>query len=272
MSPHTQVATSRLGHVFLAAVLIALIGGLNDSVALAAIVGINTPVTSSASITFDDTNSSMPPSGITNSGPSVSPWNGSILSMPLTTDINTGDSAAGNLDASFIFASNIYAINLTGVSLSQFGTNTGYADLYFRFTVEFQLDAAGLPAQPTLFPNFAVTGTVQNIPGSFAAVGGFIDYYGVNTAGVLNVIETVNYNSVWNTPGPFTGTAVGVPVNGTTPLLGPNSVLVLDGLIHFRVDPATINASSVQVPEPSTLVLAVLGLAPLGIAVRRRRR
>ena len=248
------------------ALLLALHFGVS---AEAAIVGINTPVTSTASIYFDDTNSSAPPSGITNSGPTVSPWTGAPLTLPPTTDPMTGDFATGSIDATFVPATNIYALNLNAITLTQAAANTGFADLGFTFNVEYQLDGAGLPLQATLYPNFLVNGTVQSIPGSFASVSGFINYSGVNTAGTISVLETVNYNSIWTTPGPFTGTAFGIPVNGTTPLLPANSTLIVSGFIHFIVDPASINAQSVQVPEPSTYALAVIGVVAL-LSVRRR--
>jgi hypothetical protein len=255
------------------AALAALIGGLLASAgAQAGIIAINTPVTSTASINFDDTNSSTPPSGITNTGPSVSPWNGSMVSLPSTTDPNTLDWAQGNIDGSFIFASNTYALNLTGITLSQAGTNTGFAILDFAFSIEFQLDAAGLPSQPTLYPNFTVNGTVQNTAGSFASVSGFIDYYGVNTAGTIGLLETVNYNSLWTTPGAFIGVAAGVPVSGTTPVLVGGTTLMLNGFIQFVVDPATINAQTFQVPEPSSIALWGIGTGILASGSARRRR
>ncbi len=236
----------------------------------AAILGINTPGTSVATVNFDDTNSIAPPSGITNTGPSVSPWNGATVVLPLTTDPNTSDFAKGSIVGSFIPSSNTYSLNFNSINLSQAVGNTGFATLDFTFNIEFQLDALGLPAQPTLYPNFVVNGTVQNTSGSFAAVSGFINYEAVNTAGTISIVDTVNYNSVWNTPGPFSGTAVGVPVNGTTPALVPNTTLTLDGFIRFQVDPATINAQSVMVPEPSTWLLGALGA--LGILAIYRRR
>jgi len=253
--------------------LAALVGGLLASAgAQAGVIAINSPVTSSASINFDDTNSSSPPSGVTNTGPSVSPWNGSIVSLPSTTDPNTLDSAQGNIDGSFIFASNTYALNLTGITLSQAGTNTGFAILDFAFNIDFQLDGLGLPSQATLYPNFAVNGTVQNTALSYAAVSGFIDYYGVNTAGTMSVLETVNYNSVWTTPGPFSGVAAGIPVFGFTPVLVPNTTLTLNGFIQFTVDPATINAQSFQVPEPSSIALWGIGTGIMATGGARRRR
>lgn len=232
----------------------------------AAIVGVNTPVTSAASILFDDTLSSAPPPGVTFTGPSVSPWNGATISLPLTTDPNTADFALGDLGATF--AGNTYSLNFANVTLNQAPLNTGTAYLTFAFNIEFQLDAAGLPVQPTLFPNFIVNGTVQNIPGAFAAVTGSIDYYGVNTAGTYSLLETVNYNSVWNTPGNYTGTAVGLPVNGTTPLLVGNTTLTLAGFIRFQVDPASINAYSVLAPEPASFTLFALAAV---VTARRHR-
>jgi MYXO-CTERM domain-containing protein len=237
----------------------------------AAILGINTPGTSIATVNFDDTNSIAPPNGVTNTGPSVSPWNGSTVVLPLTTDPNTSDFAKGSVVGSFIPSSNTYSLNFNSITESQTAGNTGFADLVFTFNIEYQLDGAGLPLQATLFPNFVVNGTVQNSSGSFAAVSGFINYAGVNTAGTISVLETVNYNSVWNTPGPFSGTAVGIPVNGFTPALVGNTTLTLDGSIRFRVDPAIINAQSVAAPEPSTCVLGALGALGLLAFARRRR-
>jgi hypothetical protein len=238
-----------------------------------AIIGINTPVTSGASVVFDDTNSIAPPAGVTNTGPATSPWTGAILTLSPTTDPNTGDTAQGSIDATF--AGNNYALNFSGITVTQAPTNTGFANLTFTFNVEYQLDAAGLPTQATLFPNFIVNGTVQPSVGSFAVVSGFINYDAVNTAGTISTIETVNYNTIFNTPGPFTGTAIGIPVNGSTPALVPNTTLTLSGQIHFLVDPASISAESVQavvpiIPEPGTLALLTLGSGVLATFRRRR--
>lgn len=241
--------------------------------ARAGISGINTPAGSIASIIFDDTFSFDPllNPGVTLGGPSVSPWNGALVSMPLTTDAVTFDTASGDLDATF--AGNAYAINLNNVLLNQAPANTGTAHLTFTFNVEYQLDAFGLPQQPTLYPNFVVDGTVQNIPGSFAALSGWIDYIGVDAAGIYSVVETVTYTAFWGTPGNFNTTVFGAPVNGITPLLPGGSTLTLNGVIVFQVDPATIGAYSVMVPEPSTAMLALVGAAAaMGIWTRRRRR
>jgi hypothetical protein len=235
--------------------------------ARAAIIGINSPVTSAASIVFDDTLSVAPPAGVTNGGPSVSPWNGPTLTMPITTDPNTLDFAKGSIGATY--AGNNYAINFNSVTLDQLPPNTGTAHLIFTFDVEYQLNASGLPSQPTLYPNFQVNGTVQNSSGSFALVSGYINYSGVNTAGTYSVLETVNYNGLWNTPGNFSGTVAGVPVNGTTPVLVGNTTLTLSGQMTFQVDPASINASSVMTPEPTGLVLAAVGSL---LILRRSRR
>lgn len=235
-----------------------------------AIIGINSPGSSNASITFDDTFSFDPllNPGTTLGGPAVSPWNGATVSLGLTTDAVTFDTASGDIDATFL--GNAYAINLSNVLLNQFGANTGIAHLTFLFNVEFQLDAAGLPTQPTLFPNFIVNGTVQNTSGSFAALAGWIDYVGVDASGVYSVLETVNYFALWTTPGNFSATVTGVPVNGSTPLLPANSTLTLNGAFVFQVDPASINAYTVQVPEVGSTILTIAGA--LSIVLLRKRR
>jgi hypothetical protein len=152
----------------------------------AAITGINTPTSSFATIAFDDSQSVAPPNGITNAVVTVSPWNGSLITLPLTTDPITLDQASGDLVASF--AGNNYALTFSNLFLAQPAiTTTGFATLAFNFSIEFQLDALGLPAQATLFPTFLLSGTVQTPPGSFAAFAGNLDYYGVNTAGTVSL-------------------------------------------------------------------------------------
>ena len=231
----------------------------------AAISGINTPGTSFASINFDDTNSFSPPPGTTNITPSVSPWNGALFSLPFTTDITTLDTAQGDIAASFV--GNSYAITFTNVLLQQSLLNTGFAKLVFQFNVEFQLDGAGLPLQATLYPIFNVTGTVQI--GGFAFVSGLINYNGLNADGTANLLDTVTYNASYVTPGAFSSPPViGVPGGGTTAALAPNSTLTLDGVFTFIVDPASISANSVMVPEPSSALLALLSLPLL---LRRRK-
>ena len=233
----------------------------------AQVTSINAVAGSFASIQFDDTTSVAPPAGITNITPTTTPWNGSTWSLTSTTDPYTLDTAQGDITAAVILGN--YDIAFNNVQLSQAVLNTGFAHLIFNFSIEFQLGALGLPSQPTLYPNFLVNGTVQ--PAGFAFVGGFINYSGVNTAGTISVVETVNYNKLFNTPGSFTSTVFGVPVNGTTPAFVANTTLTLSGTINFMVDPASINAHTVAAPEPTSGLLAVLSL-PLLVARRRARR
>jgi hypothetical protein len=193
-------------------------------------------------------------------------WSGTTLSLS-QTDSTTLDYANGDLAATGSGTS--YSVSLNNIVLSQLPLNTGFADLNFLFTVEYQLGAGGLPSLTTLFPNFLVSGTVQTASTSYAAVRGTIDYYGVNSAGVVNWLDTVTYGWSYTTPGNFANQLViGTPMNGTTPALGPNSTLTLVGNITFEVDPATITVETV--PEPRTLALAGLGAASL-FAFRRRQ-
>ncbi|MGD0058642.1 MAG: PEP-CTERM sorting domain-containing protein [Verrucomicrobiia bacterium] len=233
----------------------------------AQVTGINTPAGSFASIQFNDTTSLNPllQAGSTYSS-SISPWGGASQALAPTTDPTTSDFAQGGLTAA-VNAGN-YSISLNNVVLNQALVNSGYANLIFQFDVQFQIGPGGLPIQPTVFPNFAINGTVLNV-GGFASVTGFISYYGTATVdGVVGLMDTVNYNDTYNTPGNFNAIATGVPVNGFTDQLNPNSILTLVGNIDFRVDPADINVQTV--PEPSTVGLVVVGL--LGVAGLRRRR
>lgn len=247
---------------------------LGGSTTQAGIVGINTPTWSVASITFDDTNSIGPPAGITNSGPSVSPWNGSLVSLPLTTDPNTSDQASGDMSAWFIPSSNVYGLNFSSILLSQpLATTTGHADLLFQFKVEYQLDALGLPAgNPVYSPVFNLSGTVQSVPGSFAMFNGVINYYGTVVPGPPSTLHIHQYGAAWTTPGPFTATVAGNPLGMTTPALLPFTTLVLEGWLRFTVDPATIQGSGTTVPEPGTWALAVTGAGLAWMARRRRTR
>jgi hypothetical protein len=249
-------------------IIIASIGGLllGDPARAAVVSTINSPGSSFSTNSFIDTNSfdpSLNPGSTYNQF--VSPWGGAAPinnTLPLTID-PIGDSAKGNITADVIGGN--YSLALNSVLLNQAPLNTGFADLIFTFSVEFQLDAAGLPSQATVFPNFLVNGTVQNSAGSFAAVKGFINYSGVNTAGTISILDTVNYSALFNTPGNFSGTVAGVPVNGTTPTLAPNTTLTLSGMIDFTVDPANISAETV--PEPGSGLL--VGFAVLSALLWR---
>lgn len=252
-----------------AAVLTGVITLVGHPRAQGAIVGINTPGTSYAAINFDDTNSNGPPLGITNTGPATSPWNGTLIALALTTDPNTSDQAQGDLTATFIPFTNTYGISFSNILLTQPSpTTTGLALLSFSFNVQYQLDAAGLPAQSTLFPTFFLNGTVQTPPGSFAAFSGSLDYYGVDISGAFNLQDSVSYSGFWTTPGPFSATITGSPTFGTTPLLMPNTVFEIQGSFKFQVDPATIGGYSLMVPEPGTWALALAGVA-LTLATRK---
>ena len=252
------------------AIIIAFAGGLllGDPARAAVTTTINSPGSSFSLISFIDTNS-LSPSLVPGGGYNqfVSPWGGPAPisnTLPLTID-PIGDFAKGNITANVTLGN--YSLALNSVVLNQAPLNTGFADLIFTFSVEFQLDAAGLPSQATVYPNFNINGTIQNAAGSFAAVKGYINYTGVNTAGTISLLDTVNYNFFYNTPGNFSATVVGVPNSGTTPTLAPNTTLTLSGMIDFTVDPANINVETA--PEPSTIGLVVVGL--LGVVGLRRR-
>jgi hypothetical protein len=193
---------------------------------------------------------------------SIAPWNGSSFGLS-QTDPTTQDSASGTVNATFAGFS--YSLNLNSVTLTQDPGNTGIARLYYVFGIDYQLGVNGLPLQATLFPNFLVSGNVENTFGSFASISGSIYYLDGNN----NVLDSVNYNWTDNTPGNFNNVLVsGVAANGTTAALGANTDLKVIGDLVFEVDPASFSLETAPIPEASSGLL--LGLAGVcGILWRR---
>ena len=230
------------------------------------------PVSSYGTITFNDVNS-LNPSLLPGSTYSLgsSPWTGAAVSLS-QTDPTTLDFANGILDAS-TYGPSTYPILLNNITLTQPSGNTGFAQLNVQFGVQYQVGAGGLSAAAVQYPNFLINGTVQPASTSYASLSGYIDYFTVNAAGVGSLVDTVNYNWLYNTPGPFSGLSVaGVPTFPLLSAIGPNSTLVVTGSLTFVVDPASITVQTV--PEPASQALAVAAVVALAglVGVCRRRK
>ncbi len=234
----------------------------------AQITGIN-PAVSTAVINFFDNNSfiGVNPGGIYTQTNFL--WTGSAYTSS-QTDPTTLDYATGTISASG--AGTSYNINLNNITLTQPVGNTGYADLFFKFTVDFNIGPGGLASLPTSFPNFLASGTVQTGGSGYAYIFGNITYSGVDISGGFGLLDTVTYNWFYNTPGPFANILVtGTPTSGTTPALMPNTIFEVKGEITIEVDPASIDINILEeVPEPTTLALAGMGVAGLMVARRRK--
>jgi hypothetical protein len=249
------------------ALALAVIGSLlTENPARAQILGINS-VNSFATIKFDDTlslNPSLNPGSLYTQ--TTGPWLGTPTLVLNQLDGTTLDYAYGDVAASYLGPN--YSITFSTITLQQPSVNTGMADLYINFYVEYTMSAQ-LNTQPTLFPTLFLNGTVQPGSSSYAFLKGTIDYYVVNSSGLNGIVDTVRYGYFNNTPGPFTATVPGVAGVGSTPTIVAGSTLGLAGNFQFEVDPA--NFTLTTVPEPGTGML--LGLAALcGLVWRRSAR
>ena len=241
---------------------------LAGTAAHAQFVGVNA-VSSNASIVFDDTNSFNPTAGTftTNTNPT---WGGLLHFIPLTTSIPTNDQAEGQVIAPF--TATTYDLLFPLTTLTQDLTATGFADLNYLALAEFNTGLGGYGGGLTRFPTFVVSGTVQ--PGGFAHITGVINYYSQVLGAVAVLQDTVTYSLAWlnggSTPISFTNVSVpGIAGSGTIPALAGFENLILDANIQFRVDPATITATSFSAPEPGSALLALFAGLPL--LLRRRR-
>ena len=241
---------------------------LGSTAAHAQFVGVNA-LSSSASIVFDDTNSFNPTAGTLT--PNTNPtWGGLLHFIPLTTSIPTNDTAEGQVIAPF--TATTYDLLFPVTTLTQDLTATGFADLNYLALAEFNTGLGGYAGGPTIFPTFVVTGTVQ--PAGFAHITGTIDYYTQVLGATPVLVDTVTYFMQWLNSGstPISFTNVPVPgsfSSGTIPALAGFENLILDANIKFRVDPATISATTISAPEPGSAHLALCGGALVGL--RRRR-
>ena len=241
---------------------------LAGTAAHAQFVGVNA-VSSSASIVFDDTNSLNPTAGTLT--PLVNPtWGGLLHALPLTTSIPPNDQAEGQVIAPF--TATTYDLLFPITTLTQDLTATGFADLNYLALAEFNTGLAGYAGGPTTFPTFIVSGTVQ--PAGFAHITGTINYYTQVLGATPVLVDTVTYFMQWLNSGstPISFTNVPVPgsfSSGTIPALAGFENLILDANIKFRVDPATISATTISAPEPGSALLALCGGALVGL--RRRR-
>jgi len=239
-----------------------------STAAHAQFIGVNVAA-SSASIIFDDTASFNPTAGTLTSSIN-STWGGLLHALPLTTSIPTNDQAEGQVIAPF--TATTYDLLFPLTTLTQDLTATGFADLDYLAVAEFNTGFGGYGGGPTSFPTFIVSGTVQ--PGGFAHITGTINYYSQILGTVPVLQDTVTYNMLWlnggSSPISFTNVPVpGLAGSGTIPALAGFENLILDANIKFRVDPATISATTISAPEPGSALLALLAGVPL--LLRRHR-
>lgn len=113
---------------------------------------------------------------------------------------------------------------------------------------------------------YSVSGIVGTNPGAFASMTATLNYN--QTVGGAPIGKLI-WNFSTTTPGAFSVPVIPVWVAAPSPILTSNLVTV-SGTITLQADPSSISIAPLNpVPEPTTLVSALLGAAAL--AGRRRR-
>jgi PEP-CTERM motif-containing protein len=219
---------------------------------------------------------SLPPGVPAAPGGNTAPSNVTPFApTPSTSSFNDG---AGNTAISKIVAvaapgsgtMNDVQINLAMV-LNQTGT-AAYAYEQLNYTADFTLantpNSAGFLSgalASTVNRSFFVAGTV----GSYVDFGGVMNFWDVPTSGPATLLGSLTfaYNSV--TPGPFATTVGSSSFIGTPGSFvnSPDTIRVT-GDFYLAGDPSSITVQTV--PEPSSLLLAGLGI--LGLVLARRLR
>ena len=115
--------------------------------------------------------------------------------------------------------------------------------------------------------SFSISGSV----GSYVDFGGQMNFWDVPTSGPAIFMGQLlfSYNNV--SPGAFSTTVTSSGLITAPPgYVNSPDVIRITGDFFVAGDPSSISVESA--PEPSTFVLAGLGIVGLAVTVRRRRR
>ncbi len=160
-----------------------------------------------------------------------------------------------------------------GMYLSQSNIATGYAYEQANFAIDFNVGPGGLVGSVPAPEPYIVSGNVT--AGGYAQFGANLNYWWLTyTPGTTNItsitsLGSLQYNyQISSAPGPFSAIVSQTPAA----LLGATGfgILEITGDAFVAGDPSSISVS--QVPEPSSIMLMVSGLAGWWLLARRRCR
>jgi PEP-CTERM motif-containing protein len=156
------------------------------------------------------------------------------------------------------------------MNLTQTGSSA-YAYEQLNYAADYSLtnivDAAGVltGASPSnVSRSFAISGSV----GSWVEFGGIMNFWDVPTAGAPTLLGSLLFSYYNASPGTFSTVVSSSSLIGSTPVTNPDLIRVT-GDFFVAGDPSSISVQSV--PEPSSLLLAALGIVGLLTVARRRR-
>ena len=115
--------------------------------------------------------------------------------------------------------------------------------------------------------SFAIFGSVDTLPGSYAQFGGEMNFWSVSGGSPTSMGPALTFSYLNTSGGAFSTVVSSSGLIGSVPVNNPDSIRIT-GTFYIAGDPSSITVQSV--PEPSSL--ALLGLGALGLVKRNRRR
>ena len=216
---------------------------------------------------------SAPPPLATLTPSNVTPFNGfgsfsSFADVPGNNAFSLIQGFVGSL-GDFIDDAQIALV----MSINQVGSSS-YAYEQISYNIDYSLVnspnsqgfLSGVLSPATVTRSFAVFGSVNSAPGSYAQFGGEMNFWAV-ISGTPVSMGQLTFSYLNTAGGPFSTVVTSSGVIGSAPVNAPDFIRIT-GSFYVAGDPSSITVQSI--PEPTAL--ALLGICTVGLLKRNRRR